>query len=90
MVETNEWTVTKNMGSFQIEVRGIDGIWQQVMWLRGNQGTPWIDKGVILKVAFAFFPFDAQIIWFWNQDARYALDALSLRHTFTPFPSFTA
>ena len=41
---------TKEMGSFQIDVRGIDMIWTQVTWIKGNQRIPWIEKIVSVKV----------------------------------------
>ena len=41
---------TKEMGSFQIDVRGIDMTWTQIMWIKGNQKIPWIEKDVLVKV----------------------------------------
>jgi len=49
MVESQVKNTTKEMGSFQIDVRGIDMIWTQVTWIKGNQRIPWIEKIVSVK-----------------------------------------
>lgn len=57
------------MGSFQIEVRGVDGLWRQVLWIKGNQGNAWHNKRAILKVSIflnyhSFIPVPPQKIAF--------------------------
>lgn len=54
MVESKVKNTTSNMGSFQVDVRGIDMVWTQVLWIKGNQRIPWIEKTVLIMVRCNF------------------------------------